>query len=249
MSVPENRSNKTKVHLSIPENPPSNQNVYHQHYMEEMLRSQERINQKLSQSIESIGDLLETRNNDQQESNTAMTTRMEKHELNQVTILNNLTTLEKTVLEKLANMNKEQQALIQLVDKEEIFHQSLLAQLTTQDHTTNRLMFKIKELEENLLAEITGQIQDSKHELSTKIEVHDVYHQTVMERIDQQEAQTHKLNRQLDSLKSVIYERFAILTEKIELQSKQMLKTFSGYFFKPMKRENDNPSSHNHSNK
>ncbi|WP_318508922.1 hypothetical protein [Bacillus sp. T3] len=247
MSVYENNSNKTKVHLSIPENPPSNQQVYHQHYMEEMLKSQERINQKLSQSIKSIGDLLETRNNDQQESNTAMTTRMEKHEINQMTILNNLTALEKTVLEKLANMNKEQQALIQLVDQEEILHQALLAQLTTQDQTTNRLMSKLKELEENLLAEINSQIQDSNRKLSSKIEVHDVYHQTVMERIDQQEAHTHKLNRQLDTLKSVIYERFSLLTEKIELQSKQMLKTFSGYFFKPSKRENDS-TSHNQSN-
>lgn len=243
-----NHSNNTEVHLTIPQHSQSNQNEFRYNNMDELLKSQEIINQKLTESIESIEKLFQTRHEDQKERNQTLTKRMEKQDNAQDEILASLTKLESTVTKKLEILNNEQHELIQAVDKDESFHQALLAQLSTHDQTSNQLMFKLHELEKKLITEFNEQIQKCQRELSSKIEIHDVYHQTVMERIDQQEAITHKMDRQLDSLKSLVYERIAHLTEKIESQSKQMIKSFSGFFFKPTKQELDNVSSKQQTN-
>lgn len=240
--------NNSEIHLNLPQHSQSNQNIFRYNNLDELLKSQEVIHQKLTDSIESMEKLFQTSHEDQNERNQTLTNRMEKQDTIQDEILASLTKLESTVTKKLETLYTEQNELIQAVDKDESFHQALLAQLSTHDQTSNRLMFKLHELEEKISTEFNEKIQKCQRELTSKIEIHDIYHQTVMERIDQQEAIAHKMDRQLDSLKSIVYERIANLTEKIESQSKQMIKTFSGFFFKPTKQELDHVSSKQQTN-
>ncbi len=85
---------------------------------------------------------------------------------------------------------------------------------------------------ENEIREFVKNQQNTQNEMTSKIEMQDVYHQTVMERLEQQEANTYKISRQLENLRAVIFERINYLAEKIEIQTKHTIKSLTGLLFK-----------------
>lgn len=222
-----------KIHLSSSKQNGTNQEEYRRDSMYEFLEFQQTINQKLTTSIDSVQQLFQ-QSNDLKQQNQSIAASVECQETNQQTILKNLEKLESTVLEHLAIMNNEQQKLLNMARFDENQQQALYAELTIQDQKTSDLLNKISNLE-MYSKQLKQEVLNSNKELSAKIELQDVYHQTVMERIQAQEASTYKMNRQLENLKAVIFERIADLAEKIEHQSKNTIKTLSGIFIKPSK--------------
>lgn len=223
-----------KVHLSSAHLKEVNQSEYRRDAMSEFLEFQQSMNQKLTESIVSVQQLFEKSNNTQQLQNITLNEAIENQESGQMRILNNLEKLEATVLEHLTTMNTERQELLKMAKVDENQQQALFAQLSVQDQKTSDLLNKIGELE-SFSKQLKQEMLASSKELSAKIEVQDMYHQTVMERIESQEAVTHKMNRQLDNLKAVIFERIADIAEKIDCQSKNTIKALSGIFIKPSK--------------
>jgi len=53
-------------------------------------------------------------------------------------------------------------------------------------------------------------------EIAKQLEVQEVFHSTVMERLDVQEALTQKLIRQLENLRTVVYERASFISQRVE---------------------------------
>lgn len=223
-----------KIHLSSTKLREMNQNEYRRDSTTDYLEFQQKLNQKLSESIDSVQQLFQHTNTAQQLQNNKISDAIENQDSRQDTILKNLEKLETTVLEHLEKMSAKQQELVKMTKFDEIQQQALFAQLAVQDQKTNDLLNKIFELE-TFSKQLKQEMLASNHDLSAKIEVQDVYHQTVIERIDAQEAVTHKMNRQLDNLKAVIFERIADLADKIEYQSKNTIKTLTGIIFRPHK--------------
>lgn len=223
-----------KIHLSQAKLREMNQNEFRRDSMADSLEFQQQLNQKLSESIDSVQQLFQHTNTTQQLQNNKINNAIENQDSRQVSILKNLERLETTVLEHLELMNAKQQELVCMSRFDENQQQALFAQLTVQDQKTSDLLKKIYELE-TFSKQLKQEMLASNHDLSAKIEVQDVYHQTVIERIEAQEAVTHKMNRQLDNLKAVIFERIADLADKIEYQSKNTIKTLTGILFRPHK--------------
>lgn len=237
MSLFVNKEVEPKVHLSSSHISESNQEVYRLQFLAEVLKCQDTINKKLAYSLESINSLFQKTALDQQQQNLIIESKIEGQKTVHSHMLINLERLEAIINERMEQINGDKQEIAQLVGKEEIVHQTILAQLSTQDQISMNIIKKISELEIELTEHIKNQ-QSAQTEITSKLEVQDVYHKTVMERLDQQEAITHKVNRQLDNLKSVIFERIGHLAEKIEVQSKHTIKSLTGLFFKPELKSN-----------
>ncbi|WP_147534841.1 hypothetical protein [Bacillus marasmi] len=223
-----------QIHLSTSEQKASNQEEYRHDAMSEFREFQETINRKLTHSVDAVQELFQKSTTTLKEQNMSLVASVENQCSNQQTILKNLETLETTVLDHLAKINDEQQKLLNVAKLDEDQQHAIFAQLTVQDQRTQDLLAKITALK-NDSEQLKQEVITSNKKLSEKIEVQDVYHQTVMERIQAQEAVTFKMNRQLDNLKAVIFERIADLADKIEYQSKNTIKTLSGFFIKPVK--------------
>jgi hypothetical protein len=188
MSLYLNNEVEPKVGLSPNRLSDNNQEVYRLHFLAEIIKQQEIINHKMTDSLDVLNQSLEKVLGDKQE-------------------------------------------IAQLVGKEELIHQTILAQLSTHENQTMNLINKINQLE-NELSEQIKQHQNTHIDIASKLDVQDVYHQTVMERLDQQEANAFKIIRQLDHIKSIFFERIAHLADKIEIQSKQTIKSLTGLFVK-----------------
>lgn len=196
MSLFVNKELEHKVLLYPVKFPKSNQEVYRHQYLNEVLKYQNQINQKLTSSIDSINSILEQ------------------------------------------SMNKKQE-IEERVGKDEIVHQAILAQLSTQDQIIINLTNKIESMEKEIGEFIINQ-QKTQNEMTSKIEVQDVYHQTVMERLEQQEANTYKISRQLENLRAVIFERINHLAEKVEIQTKHTIKSLTELLFKKELNKEEN---------
>ena len=237
-----NKNVEPKLHLSTTTLVEPNQIEYRLQFLAEVLKYQDSINQKLTDSIESISSLFQSTISDRDEQIKRMEFQIENQQILQKQMTNNLQKLELVINEKLDQITGDQKELAQIVDKEELIHQAILAQLGTQDQSTLSLLKKMNEFEmvNRQLSDLVKNQLINQSEITSKLELQDVYHQTVMERLDQQEAVSHKVNRQLDSLKAVIFERIGHLAEKIELQSKNTIKSITGLFFKASSNKNSN---------
>lgn len=113
--------------------------------------------------------------------------------------------------------NKNEELLIQLRTSQSSY-ETLLAQSSIQETAILELSRKLDNLEkptEKILEELTV-ITDDQATIKDKIETQDIYHQSVMEKLESQDALNEKLSRQIDHLKSIIFERTAYLTENFK---------------------------------
>ncbi|MDF2902682.1 MAG: hypothetical protein K0S25_320 [Bacillus sp. (in: firmicutes)] len=247
MSLFLNKHVEPKVHLSTSKLVETNQMEFRLQFLAEVLKYQDSINQKLTDSIESISSLLQSNISDREEQNIRMESTIENQQIVQKQIQNHLQKIEAGIYEKLDQITGDQMEFAQMVNKEDLLHQAILAQLGTQEQSTLNLLRKMNEFEmvSQELSDLVKNQLNNQNEITSKLDVQDVYHQTVMERLDQQEAVSHKVNRQLDSLKAVIFERIGHLAEKIELQSKHTIKSITGLFFKTQSNKNSNEQENN----
>jgi hypothetical protein len=72
--------------------------------------------------------------------------------------------------------------------------------------------------------------EQMKEELNKKLGVQEQASKSIMERLNRQEAITEKISRQLDNLKSVVYERASHLSERFEKSFKQLAKPVHSFF-------------------
>jgi hypothetical protein len=134
----------------------------------------------------------------------------------------------------LQHLNEKNQQLSESIVNEQLMNQAILDQLTFQDQqlrNTNSQLENYVNLAHELSAQLLLQEQILK-EMNQKLQVHDIYHNTVMESLDKQEAMNEKIFRQLDFLKSLIYERVNIMIEKVENSYQSTTEYFDGLFNK-----------------
>jgi chromosome segregation ATPase len=290
MSPKSNEDVKPKLFLS--QSPPaSNQGAYRLNFLQEIIKEQQTVNTRLSDTYEEMKTKLEDSFLDMKKlvKSTAgkqsnhighLTAKIEKqdtfltdfqemmHEREKANdLLNNR-------IAALEGLNKE---ILEIIENEEPIKQEILEQISCQEAAIQALSRKIDKFDafsEEALSNFKAQ-EDMKAELSKSLDVQEVFHNTVMERLDQQfasfseeaekkikaqeqlkeelnmklseqeqasksimerlhiqEANTEKISRQLDHLKSIVYERASHLTERFEKSLKQLAKPVHSFFVK-----------------
>ncbi|MGN7179116.1 hypothetical protein [Cytobacillus sp. SAFR-174] len=267
----------------------SNQGTYRLNFLQEVIKEQQTVNTRLSETYEDMKIQLEDSFIDMtklvksaagKQSNHIghLTAKIEKQDAFLAGFLemmlerekeNNLLNKRLAVLE---GMNKE---ILETLENEEPVNQKILEQVSCQEAATQALSRKFDKFEafsEEAVTNFKAQ-EEMKAEISKKLDVQEVFHNTVMERLDQQfssfseeaekkfktqeqlkeelsnklheqelasksimerlhrqEAITEKISRQLDHLKSIVYERASHLTERFEKSIKQLAKPVHSFF-------------------
>jgi hypothetical protein len=134
-----------------------------------------------------------------------------------------------------SQLNKQEEVyhnLLNKIEKEESVKEAILDSLMLQEAATNKLSQKLanqEQLYNGLLARLESQ-EKLFTKLAEKLALQEVFHQTLMEKLEQQEAANFKVERQLDSLKENMFERFAYMTEKVENNFKHMFRILIRFF-------------------
>ena len=137
-------------------------------------------------------------------------------------------------MEKLSQLEADYQHLHEKINRDELLNQAILTKLAQLDDFSNLFGNKLSHLED-VSNEICFKINDQLHshsQLNDKLAIQDVYHQTILERLDQQDATSHKINYQLENLKAIVFERIGDLAEKVETQGKLTYKYLTSLFSK-----------------
>ncbi|MEK4969929.1 hypothetical protein MKX29_20250 [Cytobacillus sp. FSL R7-0696] len=203
----------------------SNQDVFRKNYLSDLLEEQSQLNHKVSKQHRDLQHQLEETYEDlmsyakdesiRHEKNmqqynedwTALQSAYQAQEQNQLEMNSYLQQIE----------NKNEELLIQLRTSQSSY-ETLLAQSSIQETAILELSRKLDNLEkptEKILEELTV-ITDDQAAIKDKMETQDIYHQSVMEKLESQDALNEKLSRQIDHLKSIIFERTAYLTENFK---------------------------------
>ena len=119
------------------------------------------------------------------------------------------------------------------MNHEKIFQMLGLATRARKIITGEELVVK----ENESIAEQTRKQEELYEEFSNKLNLQEVYHNTVMERLDQQEGLIKKLSGELDHLRSVIYERASHIIEKVESNISRMAKPIQRFFVNTEEKE------------
>jgi hypothetical protein len=184
----------------------THQVIFQNNYLTEVLVRQEIINQHLTDSQKAIDDLLQVSISLQEKQHQSIESKLEG----------------------------DFQKISEIMLNDDLLNQAILAQLAKLDDFSHTLVNKVNLLEE-VSKEMAFQLNEQLNthtQLNDKLAIQDVYHQTVMERLDQQDAISHKINFQLENLKAIIFERIGDLAEKIEVQGKLTIKYLTSLFSK-----------------
>ncbi|UAL50136.1 hypothetical protein MGI18_14690 [Bacillus sp. OVS6] len=222
MSKNDSHKGQSKAYLTIPAKAStSNQEFFRVNYMQEFLKHQQHVNTGLSHAADTLNSLLHESRSEQAQHFHAVYRQLEKQEAATSPLLSNIETQQsasRIMSERLENLEKSNKELMIKLLSEGHISQAIIDQLTFQDQSIKELSGRFKTYE-SLQEKIIDQLDSHavlKEQIKDRLELQEVFHQSVIERISHQEALTEKISRDIDHLKSVIYERVSYIAEKVE---------------------------------
>ncbi|GLB60760.1 hypothetical protein [Cytobacillus sp. NCCP-133] len=254
MSFSEKQESNPLLFLSQPDKV-SNQNCYRLNYLQEVIKDQQSINDRLSESYEEIQTQLEDSFTDMNKL-VKKAAGMQNHHFEYLAdtlekqdafiarfldALKNRDQENERLLERLNTLEEMNKIIFKMIENEGPVHQKILEQVSCQDAATQALSRKFDKFEafsEEASATFKN-YEEIKEEISKKLDVQEMFHNTVMERLDQQEAITQKITRQLDNLKSIVYERASHLSDRFEKSFKQLAKPVHRFFVNQEEKEKE----------
>ncbi|MBM6619473.1 hypothetical protein [Bacillus suaedaesalsae] len=240
MGIDRNNRIKPKLFTSSINNANSNQHLYRTSPMTKFIEEQQKVNERISESYTDVYDLMKVAKTEQNKYFTEVITQIQKQEHTQTRFGNRMEQQElvnQTLLDRILHLEKINLEMKKKLESDEIIHQAILDGLTAQDNFGQKISQKIFE-NEGMLDTINDQLSKQEElykNLSETLALQEAFHKTIMERLDQQEAITQKISRQIDHLKSIIFERFSFITEKLE----NSWKTTSNYLFGYLSKSDD----------
>lgn len=297
MAQKSNEDANPKLYLSHSDTV-TNQGTYRLNFLQEVIKEQQTVNTRLSETYEDMktqledsfvdmGKLVKSAAGKQNNHIGHLAAKIEKQDAFLTGFLemmherakeNDLMSKRLAVLE---GINKE---ILETLENQEQVNQKIFEQVSCQEAATQALSRKFDKFEafsEEALSNFKAQ-EEMKAELSKKLDVQEVFHTTVMERLDQQfasfseeaekkfktqeqlkeelnkklqeqeqasksimerlhrqEAITEKISRQLDHLKTVVYERASHLTDRFEKSIKQLAKPVHSFFVSQEEKAKD----------
>ncbi|WP_264739237.1 hypothetical protein [Cytobacillus firmus] len=288
MAKQSNEGGNPKLYLSHSDTV-SNQGTYRLNFLQEVLKEQQTVNTRISETYENMKNQLDDSFSDmsklvkkaagkQNNHIEHLTAKLEKQDAFLTGFLEMMNQRGKendTLNKRLAALEEINKAIMETIENEEPVNQKILEQVSCQEAATQALSRKFDKFDafsEEAVSNFKAQ-EEMKAELSKKLDVQEVFHNTVMERLEQQfaafseeaekkfktqeqmkeelnkklgvqeqasnsimerlnrqEAITEKISRQLDNLKSVVYERASHLSERFEKSFKLLAKPVHSFF-------------------
>ncbi|WP_442593963.1 hypothetical protein [Neobacillus sp. D3-1R] len=224
-----NWQHPSKVFKPAQPKPQSNQESFRLNFLSEFVSKQISQNHNLNQSMNEIIHSVE-----QSHQKMDFIICENENQKNQSDVflekVINQEKLTEEVLSSLNNLREQQSQLSDSMMNEKWMNEAILDQLSFQDQqlrNTNLQLENYVNLAQNLSLQLVQQEKILK-EMDQKIQVHDIYHSTVMDRLDKQDAFNEKVIRQIDHLKSILYERVSNIIEKIESSYHSTTDYFNG---------------------
>lgn len=217
---------------------PSNQETYRVNYLQEVLDKQTQLNQSLSNSVDHVNHMLAMSTSAQNNQFHQVLQELSKnHELTKIfqEALEKQASKNDLILERLAKLEENNMAIVQKMESGGMITEAILNQQSFQDAHLEKLASKMDhyELQSNELSLQLAKQGEIYEELTEKLELQEVFHNTVMERLDQQESLIQKISRELDHLRTVIFERTTHLVDKFESSLNKLVQPVQKYFIKP----------------
>lgn len=238
MSENFNQIGHSKAYITIPaEISSSNQKFLRVTYMQEFIKNQQLVNNKLSKAAINVNRLFQESRSEQTQYFDSIYNQLEKQEAATTPMLTNIETqqtVSKMMIERLAALEKLNTDIMKKIQNEGCISEAIIDQLTLQDQSIRDLSGRFNHYE-RLQEIMAGQLEqhiELEEAIKEKLQMQEVFHQSVMERISHQEAVTEKVSRDLDHLKTIVFERVSFLAEKVEENFKHMKEYIFNLFTK-----------------
>ncbi|MCQ6279244.1 hypothetical protein [Bacillus sp. EB600] len=216
---PEVYKNTESIHVQ-------NQEIHRIDFLTEIVQLQQRTNSSLSQSL----DELKEHHQKQKESLTVQSHEL-RDQLNEIKKENlDHHKFKANVLEWLKNLEEKNSIIHSFMEKEAQLKQEIINEIQIQS-STSREMAKQMEQHEAMTQHLSAQIEKQtnlQQDLTVKQAQQEVFQTEVLTRLDKQEALTEKIARQINYIRSILFERTNFLAEKIE----DRYKLTSSYVYK-----------------
>ena len=125
---------------------------------------------------------------------------------------------ESQLVHRLETLDEKNSHLQERVESESPVTKSILEEMNRMSHSHREMAERLKENETSnqvLSAQLNEQMNLQK-EITEKLSIHEENQVDVLNRLDQQEALTEKIYRQLNHIRSIIFERTNYLATKLE---------------------------------
>ncbi|WP_068674108.1 hypothetical protein [Oceanobacillus sp. Castelsardo] len=202
-----------------------NQKIFIKNHTVEMIEEQKKVNELLSKSFTSLKVLYERQNDEQSSKWTELGKQLqdlkivnEQHEV-----------LEREVIEKLKALEAEHEKLNITVGEGKLSEQEMQNKLKHIVTTQQGFNHKIEEFNK-VNMELKGKIEqqmDLQKQMNDTVITNEKNREHIEKRLDNQEALTEKITRQLDHFRSILYERTNYLAEKMEKVSTYVVNAVS----------------------
>lgn len=213
----------------------SNQHSYRLNYLQELLEKQQEVNHSISDAVKMVNTKMNKTKIEQNQNYDNIMKRLSKQDeitSHVLTIFSDRKEADNAFLEKFDQLEKKNEILLEKLENEGLINEAILEQLSYQDDMIKKLASNLEAYEQSRL-ELSSQInkqQELFEKISSKHEVEEIFHQTVMERLDQQEGNTKKIERQLDNIRAILFERASFLVEKVEENFNKISKPVQRFF-------------------
>ncbi|WP_445487086.1 hypothetical protein [Niallia sp. 03133] len=212
-----------------------NQKTFHHNFSQDYMHKQQIGQEKLT---ELILQLQQTSNKNEDTQNKRLDTmnhKLLKQENLSTDLLNSISDQRASSLsfhEKLEALEVLLKQNTQAVANEAIINQAILDQVSYQELTVATATNKLDDFVQiaNQMQKQLEKAEDNYHEVSEKLELQEIFHQIILEKMDENEANINKISRQLDTLKSILFERFNFLVEKWETNFKSLSEPVQRFF-------------------
>lgn len=216
---------KNNCNISAP-----NQDYYQTNYMADMVAEQKKVNQSLQQSLDHLKKLYASQKYFHASQWTTVSKKL--HELQEWH--RDREHFEKNIDHKLTLLNRKGAVLQNTFEKEMGEHQEIKAGINKLHTSNEHIISQLKE-HETVHAKLAVTIDDVHHmqqQVTKSVNNQEKNYQDIASQMENQAALLEKIVRQVDYLKSVLYERASYLAEKVEdgynLTSAYVYKLFKG---------------------
>ncbi len=225
-----------------------NQFTLKKDYLKEILEEQQRVNSSLRESYNEIK--LRSQERELQLTNQWNDVSLQLKELN----INNLQhkDFESQMINLVKSLDEKNVNLQETLEKESLIKQAIFDQINLQGKATQEIAVRMKKYEvgnEELTLQMKQQMVLHK-EIADALTSQEGFQTGILTRLDKQEALTEKISRQLNHIRSILFERTNYLAEKVEegykLTSSYVYHLMTGadqplkYHFTSKKKEHNN---------
>lgn len=191
-----------------------NQGFVKYNSLTELLNEQQKANMELMKSIAELKSCSK-----QQEVVQKGHWNQIKHQMNALKE-NNLhrEEFESQLVQRLKNLDEKSSHLQEIVENESLVTKSILEEINSLSESDREITDRLKENEVSnqvLSAQLNEQM-DFQKEITEKLSIQEKHQVEVLKRLDTQEALTEKISRQLNHIRSIIFERTNYLAVKLE---------------------------------